>query len=203
MKFFPYEFAARKRVLFHPEEPETFEGDVLEIGPGRGDFLLSEAETHPQTRFVAVEIKKRRFFKLARRVETRRLKNVLLIQGDARIVLPKRFHEGTFEKAYVLFPDPWPKRRHAEMRLLNRDNLAMLARLLKEGGELIIATDALDYLDWVVENAQSVASLERTGLGASGTLPAPNWMPTFYEQKWRDEGRTIRFVGYRRVAGGT
>lgn len=200
MKSFPYEFASKKRVLFYPEEPETFDGDVLEIGPGRGDFLLSEAAANPDTRYVAVELKKRRYFKLARRVEKRELRNVLLIHGDARIVLPKCFGDDTFERIYVLFPDPWPKRRHTGMRLLNHAFLCLLTRLLRQDGELILGTDAQDYMDWAIENADAVPGLERTKVGQSGGTPTPDWVPTFYEQKWRDDGRTIRFAGYRKVS---
>jgi tRNA (guanine-N7-)-methyltransferase len=201
MKSFPYEFASKKRLLFYPEEPDDFTGDVLEIGPGRGDFLLSEAAANPDTRYVAVELKKRRYFKLARRVEKRELHNVLLIHGDARIVLPKCFRDGTFQCAYVLFPDPWPKRRHAEMRLLSQEFLNLLTRLLRTDGEFIFGTDAQDYMEWVIENAESVPGLQRTRLGASGGTPTPEWIPTFYEQKWRDDGRIIRFVGYRKLNG--
>jgi tRNA (guanine-N7-)-methyltransferase len=201
MKSFPYEFASKKRLLFYPREPDTFEGDVLEIGPGRGDFLLSEAAANPATRFVAVELKKRRYFKLARRVERRDLHNVLLIHGDARVVLPKCFRNGTFQRAYVLFPDPWPKRRHTEMRLLNHEFLRLLTRLLRQDGEIVLGTDAQDYMDWAIENADAVPGLQRTELGEYGGTPTPDWVPTFYEQKWRDDGRTIRFVGFRKVNG--
>ena len=198
MRSFPYEFASQRRPLFHPQEPSSFEGDILEIGPGRGDFLLAEAEAQPAQRFVAIEIKKRRYYKLVKRVEKRGLKNILLIQGDARIVLPACFPEGTFAKIYVLFPDPWPKRRHTSMRLLSCEFLAALARVLRRGGELILATDAQEYLKWVTRNVNQIPEFESTALGESGESPSIDWAPTTYEKRWRAEGRTIRFVGYRK-----
>lgn len=198
MRAFPYEHASKRRPLFHPTEPATFTGDILEIGPGRGDFLLAEAEAHPELRFVAIEIKKRRYRKLAKRVDRKGLTNILLIQGDARIVLPEFYRDGTFERVYVLFPDPWPKRRHTEMRLLGCTFLNILARVLRPGGELVLGTDAQDYLTWVNRNVTQIPEFESTDLGASGESLSTNWRPTVYEEKWRAEGRTISFVSYRK-----
>ncbi|MEW5993813.1 MAG: hypothetical protein AB1744_05385, partial [Candidatus Zixiibacteriota bacterium] len=89
MKQFPWEFEASKEILFYPDKPDKCAGDVLEVGPGRGDLLLSLASTFPEKRFVAVEVGKKRYYKLIPRMEKRDLHNILLIQGDARIVLPR------------------------------------------------------------------------------------------------------------------
>lgn len=201
MRAFPYEHASKRRTFFHPEEPATFSGDILEIGPGRGDFLLAEAEAHPELRFVAIELKKRRYNKLAKRIGKRGLTNILLIYGDARIVLPEFYHEGTFARIYVLFPDPWPKRRHTEMRLLGCEFLRVLVWVLKPGGELILGTDAQEYLKWVNRNVAQVPEFDRSTLGASGESLSTNWTPTLYEERWRAEGRTISFVSYRKKTG--
>jgi tRNA (guanine-N7-)-methyltransferase len=198
MRAFPYEHESKRRPLFHPGEPSSFSGDILEIGPGRGDFLLSESEAHPNLRFVAIEIKKRRYFKIAKRIDERGLTNILLIQGDARIVLPEFYGAGTFERIYVLFPDPWPKRRYTEMRLLGCEFLRVLVRVLRAEGELILGTDAQDYLEWVNKNVAEVPEFERMDLGLSGESLSTNWRPTSYEDRWRAEGRTIRFVSYRK-----
>lgn len=198
MRAFPYEHASKRRPLFHPGEPATFTGDVLEIGPGRGDFLLAEAEAHPEWRFVAIEIKKRRFRKLATRVDRKGLTNVLLVQGDARLVLREFCDDGTFERVYVLFPDPWPKRRHTEMRLLGCEFLRVLIRVLRPGGELVLGTDAQEYLVWVNRNVAQVPEFESVDLGPSGESLSTNWRPTYYEEKWRAEGRSISYVCYRK-----
>jgi len=198
MRAFPYEHASKRRPRFHPEEPSAFTADILEIGPGRGDFLLSEAEAHPDLRFVAIEIKKRRFFKLAKRVDRLGLTNVVLIQGDGRIVLPEFYSEGTFARIYVLFPDPWPKRRYAEMRLLGCEFLRVVVRVLRSGGELVLGTDAQDYLQWVNRNVAQVPEFESIDLGETGESLSTNWHPTFYEERWRAEGRAIHFVTYRK-----
>jgi tRNA (guanine-N7-)-methyltransferase len=121
------------------------------------------------------------------------------MQGDARIVLPAFFPEGTFERVYVLFPDPWPKRRHTGMRLLGCEFLGVLARLLRPGGELVLGTDAQDYLVWVMGNVRQVPALQDMANGPSDAPPTSDWVPTFYEEKWRAEGRPIRFLTCRRI----
>jgi tRNA (guanine-N7-)-methyltransferase len=136
-------------ITFYPAQPDRIVGDVLEIGPGRGDFLLSTAEAHPELRFVAIELGKKRHPRLAHRVVRRGLANVLLIHGDARLVLPRYIAPASFGSAVVLFPDPWPKLRHAFNRLLQPEFLSELARVLIPGGHLYVKSDVESYIAWV------------------------------------------------------
>ena len=198
MKSFPWEFEAAKEVLFYPAKPAEFTGDILEVGPGRGDLLLSLAASFPDKRFVAIELGKKRYYKLIPRVEKKGLENILLIQGDARIVLPRYFAEQRFEKIYILFPDPWPKKRHAPKRLLNTEFLSLLAQFLKPGGDFFIATDVTFYAVWVVENAHQVSLLHNMGTPFVDGSVLADYEPTFFEMKWRSEGRAIHYLWYRR-----
>ncbi len=149
LREFPAKYRASQSIKFHPSQPERLAGDVLEIGPGRGDFLLTEATAHPDKRFVAIELGKKRYAKLVRRIDGRGLANVTLIFGDARVVVPKYIGPETFQSVVVLFPDPWPKRRHAFNRLLQPEFLAELSRVLCPGGHLHIKSDVESYIDWV------------------------------------------------------
>ena len=121
-----------------------------------------------------------------------------MIQGDARIVLPRYFAEKTFEKIYVLFPDPWPKKRHVPKRLLNAEFLSLLTRFMKPGGDLFIATDVTFYAVWVVENARQVRLLNNMGKPFVESSVLADYEPTFFEMKWRSEGRAIHYLWYRR-----
>lgn len=191
-KLFPYEFEAKKELLFYPTkpqrgEPDIFLGDILEIGPGRGDSLLFLAQNDPAKKFVAVEIGKKRYFRLIPRLEKKEIKNVFLIRGDARVVLPQFFKEGTFEKIYVLFPDPWPKDRHSFRRLLTLEFLSLLAHHLRKDGELVIATDVESYANATLENLKQIQSLQEKKISDDSPLP----LQTFFEQKWRGQGKKI------------
>lgn len=196
MKQFPYEFELKKPVAFYPEIPTT--GDILEIGPGRGDLLLSLARAQPTKKFIALEIGKQRYATIIRHVERLGLTNVSLICGDARVVLPRYFSENFFEKIIVLFPDPWPKDRHLFHRLLSIEFLWILSHQLKPGGELLFGTDSKPYAQWVIENLTSVTAL-------SNALPSPfaDNLPelpqTYFEKKWRAEKREIFFLKYRKL----
>lgn len=151
LRQFPAEYTESKPVQFYPDKPERIIGDVMEIGPGRGDFLLAEAHAHPEQEFVAVELGKKRYAKLVQRLQKRALTNVLLVFGDARVVLPRFFEAATFSSVVVLFPDPWPKRRHAFNRLLQPAFLIELARLIRPGGHLYLKSDVESYIVWVRE----------------------------------------------------
>src|SRR5262245_14914929 len=113
---------------------------LLEIGPGRGDFLFHLAQENPFATVVGVEVKLKRCEKLAVRREKRGLKNVELVCMDANAFLPQ-CGEDEFEKIFVLFSDPWPKRRHAKNRLFQRKFVEELLRVLKPGGRVYVAHD--------------------------------------------------------------
>lgn len=191
---FPFEFESQKEILFYPQKPEIFSGNFLEIGPGRGDWLLETADCFPEKKFVALEISAKRYVKLVPRIEKKKLANILLIKGDARIVIPQFFGENCFQKIFVMFPDPWPKERHQFHRLLTPEFLALLAHVLKKGGLFVLATDSADYADWVRENLKETPALVIAENNQSDVLPFPDYVPTYFEKKWKSEGREIFYL---------
>ncbi len=201
MKEFPWDWESNKPIEIWPEGSETGTGDILEVGPGRGDLLLSLARALPKKKFVAVEIGKKRHFKLIPRIEKLGLSNVQLYRGDARIVLPRYFDGPTFEKIYLLFPDPWPKARHGLKRLLHTRFVELLTTVLKPGGDLFMATDVSWYAEWAVENADFVPELSNQGDPFVPREALFSYAPTFFEQKWRAEGRDIYYMHYRYLSG--
>ncbi|MDQ3037976.1 MAG: tRNA (guanosine(46)-N7)-methyltransferase TrmB [Myxococcota bacterium] len=116
----------------------------LEIGFGRGRFLLERARAAPGSRIVGLEIKA----KWAHLVELRRVReelaNVVALRADARTVLARSGPDASVARVFIHFPDPWWKKRHAKRRVLDEDLLDHLARLLAPGGELFVQTDVED-----------------------------------------------------------
>jgi len=192
LRLFPYEFESKKEIHFFPSKPDTFNGNILEIGPGRGDWLLTQAPLHPDKQFVAIELGELRYQKLCRRIEKAGLNNVLLIFGDARLVLPQFFHADTFEKIFVMFPDPWPKARHSFRRLLQTEFLALMAHFTKAQGTFLLATDSQPYADWARENIAGLPEYQLLPIPAA--TPFPEYVTTYFEKKWRDMGRHIHYV---------
>ncbi|MDO8528186.1 MAG: hypothetical protein Q7T03_10955 [Deltaproteobacteria bacterium] len=188
MKTFPIEHVQKKETLFYPVRPEVFETDILEIGPGNGDFLLSLSKEFSGKKIAAIELREKRFRQIGRRLERNLAKNVTLLWGDARILLPQYFKKESFEKIYILFPDPWPKTRHALWRLLSGDFLQVLQGFLKPEGELLFATDEKPYADAVLKEIRKIAGWKLLPETSKTEIRAK---PTYFEQKWMRAGRNI------------
>lgn len=165
----------------------------LEIGPGRGDFLFHLAEEDPLGVIVGVEVKRKRFDKLLVRREKRALTNVELLCGDARFAL-LQFPDAEFDKIFILFSDPWPKRRHAKHRLFQTKFVEELSRVLKPGGRIYVAHDDPRYIAQIREVFRRFAgSFVHRDDGVEFT--------TFYADKWKKEGRRIWSFSYEKIAG--
>lgn len=168
---------------------------IVEVGPGRGDFLFHLAEENPSAQVVGIEIKRKRTDLLIQRVERRGLRNIILIHDDARLALPRFFSAGSVDEIHINFPDPWPKRRHAKNRAASAEFLEQCTAALKAGGTLGFITDHLQYAIDVSDCLSSISDLknayhERYLTDVDGAFP------TFFAMKWREEGRRITYQKY-------
>jgi tRNA (guanine-N7-)-methyltransferase len=198
---FPYEFNANREVEFYPIPPkngERLSGDILEVGPGLGHFLLALAESNPDKHYLAIESQNKRFHRIAEKAAKMGVTNVTIMKGYAQAVIPLWLQSGTFERVYVLFPDPWPKTRHARNRLLTPDFISILACLLRPGGELFMATDHAGYARWIIEAASQVCALSNIGDPFCHQSDVADYLPTIFEQKWRKQGKQIAYMRFVR-----
>ena len=120
---------------------------VLEIGFGNGEVLAIMAKTHPDTDFIGIEVYPPGIGALLNEIKTKALNNIRIIHADAAVVVPQCFADRGLNKILILFPDPWPKKRHHKRRLIRASFVDMLADKLCPDGVLHLATDWDDYAE--------------------------------------------------------
>lgn len=183
------------RALFEPVPGAIW----LEIGFGGGEHLAARAAEHPHVGFLGVEPFVNGVAKLLRTVDDQALLNVRVLRDDARLLL-KALPTASVERAFVLYPDPWPKVRHHKRRIVNADTAADLARVVQPGGELLLATDVPDYARWML-----AVMLAQPGFAwlaecaADWREPPDGWPGTRYENKAVAAGRRPTYLRFARI----
>jgi len=174
---------------------------VVEIGFGRGEFLLDLAIREPEQAFVGVELSAKRALKMARRLARQEIANVVLIEGRAEAVLADALRDASVGCFWLNFPDPWPKKRHHRRRFVQPDALRWIVRRLVPGGLLRIATDHPGYAEWIDEHLAAVPELENRYTPERWRVQVEGRMATAYELEWRALGRSFHFFEYARRSG--
>jgi tRNA (guanine-N7-)-methyltransferase len=171
---------------------------VVELGFGRGEFLLELAAREPETAHLGVEVSHKRVLKVARRLARTQLRNVRLVEARAEAVVGECLAPASVRAFWVNFPDPWPKKRHQRRRLLQPPLVRELALRLAPGGELHAATDHVEYAEAIDAVLRAEPLLENAAAPAPWLREVPGRKPTAYELEWRAEGRALHFFEYRR-----
>lgn len=166
---------------------------VLEIGSGMGESTAALAAARPDLDHLAVEVYKPGLAQLLLRIETAGLENLRLLRGDALDLLTDHVAPSTLHGVRVYFPDPWPKRKHHKRRLVTPAFVALAASRLEPGGTVHLVTDWAQYAEQMAEICAAEPALR------GGEIPRPHWRPVSkFEQRAREEGRTVRDLLYVR-----
>ena len=159
------------------------DGHVLEIGFGAAEHLIGQAQRRPRDGFLGIEPFLNGVAKALMGVEDQGLANVRVKRADARDDIV-RLPDHSIDEIYLLFPDPWPKARHAKRRFVQADTAAELSRLLKPSGRLRVATDVRVYADHALPIFLSTPGLEWTGERAADWRDNPaDHLITRYQSK--------------------
>lgn len=167
----------------------------VDIGFGKGEFLLELSARHPEVDYVGFEYSRKRVWRLRDRLVRLDRRNVRVVFGDAGLLVPLRFGPGTVRAFTINFPDPWPKRRHRKRRLVTRPFGEKLARALAPGGTITLATDFLPYVEQMLEELAGIPGLV-TEFGRGFAESLPDRVETLYERKFREEGRTNYYLRF-------
>ena len=184
------------RTLFE----KNIEAVWLEIGFGAGEHLSAMAQAHPEIGFIGCEPFINGVARLLRDVDQHSLTNVRIVMDDARLLLDG-LAAGSIGRAFLLFPDPWPKRRHNKRRFVGPENIAAMAKVLSDGAQWRIATDHMDYCRWILAHMCPAPKFQWLARRPGDWRNRPEgWPGTRYEEKGAQAGRPPAFLSFERQA---
>lgn len=170
----------------------------MEIGFGSGEHLAAQAANNPDTRFIGCEPYINGVVQLLKAVASQNLKNITLWQDDARTLLNK-LPDHSLERVFILFPDPWPKKKHHRRRIISDATLDLLASKIQPGGELRVATDHENYAEWILEHLQRHPLFMPLGnYPDDRDIPPADWVKTRYQEKAEALGIGGKFFRFAR-----
>ena len=181
----------------HTYFDQPVEGVWLEIGFGGGEHLLWQSQSHPHAGLIGAEPYEAGVAKLLSKISASASSrvNIRVYQGDARDIVDA-LPDASLGRVFLLFPDPWPKTRHHKRRFIQMEILDALARVMRPGAELRVASDDSGYVAWTLERVIAHPSFHWTADSASDwKARPPDWPPTRYEEKaLHGEPAFLRFV---------
>jgi len=170
----------------------------IEIGPGKGTFLLKLARNYPERNFFGVEISKRRAFRLARLIERDGPANAIVVHADITCLVRTMVWPASVTAYHLYFPDPWWKTRHHKRRVFREDLAVTLTRTLVPGGVIYLASDVPEYFAEIVTQLASVPTLCPFQWTRDQVTRKGKPILTDFERKYREEGRQVRYAGFRK-----
>ncbi len=177
------------------ESPGPFE---IEIGCGKGGFLLSRAQASPRSRLLGIEWANKYYRYCADRMARWRLTNVRVMRTDARFFVLHHLPAACVSVLHLYHPDPWPKKRHHKRRLVQPDFAAAAVRALEPAGLWLIQSDHEEYFDLIRHLLSDHPELTEVSWEDGAATAGPDWSGTNYEVKYAREGRAINRAAYRR-----
>jgi tRNA (guanine-N7-)-methyltransferase len=170
----------------------------LESGFGGGEHLIAEALLHPRSGFIGIEPFVNGMAKALAAIDEHKLQNIRLHHGDATDILAW-LPAASLVRFDLLYPDPWPKRRHWKRRFVQDESVAAIARIVRPGGEFRFASDIPDYVAWTLMRLTRSPDFTWTAEQADDWRAAwPGFSGTRYEAKAKREGRVPCYLIFRR-----
>jgi tRNA (guanine-N7-)-methyltransferase len=182
---------------FHRDVSNGNVPKILEIGTGMGETTARIAAANPDKDYLGVEVHTPGVGGLLKQAEALGLTNLRVIQHDAVEVLRDMIEDGALDGVHIFFADPWPKKRHHKRRLIQPDFVALLARKLKPGAYLHLATDWQEYAEWMLEVLRGEALLANT---VQDYAPRPGYRPeTKFERRGLNLGHGVWDLVFKRL----
>lgn len=170
---------------------------ALEVGCGTGHFILERARQQPELDFLAIDIYNKGCLKTCRKLEAAGIDNVRVVRIEARELLVKALPTAGLQAIYINCPDPWPKLRHRERRLVNRTFLELTLHSLAPTGELFFSSDCRDYVEQVAA-LQAALPAYRNQLHAPFVDALPGYPLSKYMRRFLERGLPVHFIHWQR-----
>jgi len=183
-----------------PSMQEIFSNNnpvTVEYCSGNGDWIIEKAKAHPEQNFIAVEMLFERVRKIYSKRENQRIKNLLIVCGEAMTFSKYYLKQRVISNVYVNFPDPWPKARHAKHRLINDVFLDELLRVMQSSAHFYFTTDDDTYALNVAEQVSSNPAFASEYPHPYYRTDVENYGSSFFESLWRKKGKSIKFLKFR------
>jgi tRNA (guanine-N7-)-methyltransferase len=171
----------------------------IEVGSGKGTFLVSEAAASPAIDFLGIEWARKYYLFAVDRMGRKGLTNVRMLRTDAAMFIEKNIATDSVDCFHIYFPDPWPKRSHHKRRFVSGQNIVQIIRCLKKGGHINIATDHKDYFQWMQkEFAAFEDQLKQVDFIKPIGAKENECAGTNFERKYIKENRSIYTIAFRK-----
>jgi tRNA (guanine-N7-)-methyltransferase len=172
----------------------------IEVGSGKGTFLVNQAKSEPNVNFIGIEWASRYYRMAADRIGRWNLTNVRIIRTDAARFIAEVVPDSSVDCFHIYFPDPWPKKRHHKRRFVNTSSVEQLIRCLKPHGAIRIATDHAEYFEQIKAVISSRADkLEEVDFLPTAGAQIGEWVGTNFERKYKKENRNIFTLAVRKI----
>ena len=171
----------------------------LEIGTGKGAFLINTARMNPETNYLGIEWANKIYKYVADRACRWKLRNVRMLRCDARDFMITHVPSESLQCLHVYFPDPWPKKRHHKRRLFNSQFVAAAVETLVAGGQIHAVTDVKEYFEVIEPLLTGCSKLQVGDFAPRETADLGEWVGTNFERKYLAEGRTIYSCSAKRL----
>lgn len=174
--------------------PDTSNKIYFEIGFGYGEHAAHQAVLDKNVSIVACETYLNGVLSLLDKIGENNIKNIKIFNRDARELLEK-IPDSSLDKIFILFPDPWPKKKQNKRRIINTEFLKLAKLKLKKGGVLFFASDILDYVEWTINYADDLFKPSFNSLEECAKEP-DWWIRTRYQKKAIEAGRKCYFLEF-------
>lgn len=172
---------------------------IMEVGFGGGEHLARQARENPEIGYIGCEPFQNGVAKILIEIEDDKIDNVKIHSDDARTVLDA-LPDGSLDKIFLLYPDPWHKSKHNKRRFVSPENMVQIARVLKKGAIFFVASDIPDYVSWTLRHLQNDNNFEWLAEQDTDWLnPPKGWQSTRYEAKAQRNGRKSAYLFFRKL----